>query len=228
MTQMTTAAMLVAEERRRQITDEQWTADHDDQHRPGMLVAAGEAYAHVARHLIDGRPYETTTDVPPAWWPFDWSWWKPSPDPVRNMVKAAALACAEIDKALRHRGVAGERVAIFEGEEPALMAPVSLLRDVLSCLHSVYDGTTGDEAATMDMLASLLARGPHFTDDYGSVWAGAPGAPDSVVLGDVLDLDHQPGPLTVDRPWRWLTADVPTPDVETAEQVAERRFGERR
>jgi hypothetical protein len=34
-------------------------------------------------------------------WPWDQDWWKPSPDPIRNLVKAGALIAAEIDRLQR-------------------------------------------------------------------------------------------------------------------------------
>lgn len=34
-------------------------------------------------------------------WPWARKWWKPSPDPIRNLVKAAALLMAEIDRLIR-------------------------------------------------------------------------------------------------------------------------------
>ena len=37
--------------------------------------------------------------VRPCWdWPWAKKWWKPSDDPVRNLVKAGALIAAEIDR----------------------------------------------------------------------------------------------------------------------------------
>lgn len=41
-------------------------------------------------------------DEAPDEWPWDVSWWKPSADPERNLVKAGALIAAEIDRL--HRG----------------------------------------------------------------------------------------------------------------------------
>lgn len=36
-------------------------------------------------------------------WPWHSSWWKPSDDPIRNLVKAGALIAAEIDRLQRQR-----------------------------------------------------------------------------------------------------------------------------
>lgn len=37
----------------------------------------------------------------PKFWPWERKWWKPSQDQVRNLVKAAALIAAEIDRLQR-------------------------------------------------------------------------------------------------------------------------------
>jgi len=206
---MTTAAMLVAEERRRQITGEHWTAEHDDSHRPGVLMAAAACYIRAAEWVMarpgDSAAHAVIAEAPPAYWPWDASAWKPTADPARNMVKAAALICAEIDRHLRATGEDVRPDVEFEGEEPAFMVPASLVRALAGLLHNEYDGCSDavDGVAEMRVLDALLDR-PHFTDEYGSVWAGAPGAPDSTVIGDVLDDDHGPGPLTALRPWRWV------------------------
>lgn len=38
-----------------------------------------------------------------AAWPWDENWWKPSLDPIRNLVKAGALLAAEIDRLQRSK-----------------------------------------------------------------------------------------------------------------------------
>lgn len=78
----------VAAERRRQIEGEGWAAAHDDAWRNGELAAAGSCYA-----VADFR----MEDAPPPEWPWDASWWKPSGH-RRNLVKAAALLLAEIER----------------------------------------------------------------------------------------------------------------------------------
>ncbi|MDI2706925.1 hypothetical protein QJ517_24970 [Pseudomonas aeruginosa] len=100
----------VQAERRRQITAEGWTPEHDDEHDSGELAAAGAAYAlHAADHL---NPYSQGDggDEAPSCWPWhdgiagrgegpektEPAWWKPS-TPRRDLVKACALALAEIE-----------------------------------------------------------------------------------------------------------------------------------
>jgi hypothetical protein len=89
---------LIAIERSRQIRDEGWTISHDDTHRECELIAAALSYAWTAKQQIMGYPFSQ-----PSMWPWDGSWWKPSTDPVRNLVKAGALIVAEIERLQRKR-----------------------------------------------------------------------------------------------------------------------------
>ena len=94
-----TGAELIATERERQVRDEGWNPSHDDEHVEGELAYAAECYIMAA---IDPREW-ATPDEPPALWPEEWhpDWWKPSVDPVRNLVKGGALIAAEIDRLQR-------------------------------------------------------------------------------------------------------------------------------
>ncbi len=88
-----TGAELIAEERKRQIEVEGWTSEHDDQHSVGAMAAAGAAYA---------ANYAGADSAALDLWPWEWKWWKPTPnDPVRQLVKAGALIAAEIDRLQR-------------------------------------------------------------------------------------------------------------------------------
>jgi hypothetical protein len=95
---MKTGAELIAEERARQVSREGWTPEHDDEHPAGSLEIAGRCYAKHAHGQLLGfiAPHGT-----PMLWPWDSQWWKPSDDPVRNLVKAGALIAAEIDRLQR-------------------------------------------------------------------------------------------------------------------------------
>lgn len=87
----------VSSERLRQIEEEGHGAASDDNLMPGMLGAAGACYAiHAAWTRAEDKPGEPLSGVP-IWWPFSRDLWKPE-DPRRNLVKAAALIIAEIDK----------------------------------------------------------------------------------------------------------------------------------
>jgi hypothetical protein len=101
---------LIAAERNRQISSEGYNARHDDSHKLGELVDAGQCYACVASAEIRGSsanewPVELFDGFHDSLldWPWDDKWWKPSDDPVRNLVKAGALIAAEIDRILRLR-----------------------------------------------------------------------------------------------------------------------------
>lgn len=91
-----TGADLIAAERQRQISGEGWTPEHDDRHDDFELSAAARCYVQAAWR---GKPRRR----PPADWPWEDEWWKPSDDPVRNLVKAGALIAAEIDRLQRDR-----------------------------------------------------------------------------------------------------------------------------
>lgn len=89
---------MIANERARQIAKEQFTPEHDDQHNEGQLLSAAVCYVDMADTQIDG--YGPLEGVPFDW-PWDRTWWKPSPDPIRNLTKAAALIASEIDRLQR-------------------------------------------------------------------------------------------------------------------------------
>jgi hypothetical protein len=87
-------------ERQRQINDECWTAEHDDQQTNGNLALAAACYAAPVRMFradaMAGRGYETYTAYRDAW-PWDDKWWKPK-DRRQDLVRAAALIVAEIER----------------------------------------------------------------------------------------------------------------------------------
>jgi hypothetical protein len=91
------AANDVLAERERQIKQEGWTVEHDDQqHDAGDLCASGAAYALNAACLL--HPHNgTSMDEPPDFWLFSKDWWKPT-TARRDLVKAGALIIAEIER----------------------------------------------------------------------------------------------------------------------------------
>ena len=96
---MKTGIELIAEERKRQITEEGWTAEHDDQHEPFILTTLAVCYT-----IECGSPIQHPAGKPDEFiWPIglDRSAWKPSQNPLRNLVKAGALIAAEIDRLQR-------------------------------------------------------------------------------------------------------------------------------
>jgi hypothetical protein len=113
-------AQLIVRERARQIAEEGWTYQHDDGHRRGELADAAACYAmaaSVAAHGVTMRDHYGVRpggvlNAPSAWlWPFEQAAWKPSDDPVRNLVKAGALIAAEIDRLRRQDGSNAGRMA---------------------------------------------------------------------------------------------------------------------
>lgn len=108
-------AEMIAAERRRQVESEGWTPEHDDDDDHGAceLTMAATSYAVYAIAQVNGSCLEdpeegigilgTPADQPPPMWPPMWdaAFWKPSDDPIRNLVKAGALIAAEIDRLQR-------------------------------------------------------------------------------------------------------------------------------
>lgn len=90
---------LIAAERQRQIEQEGWTPEHDDEHDLGEMVTASMCYAIHASHRSRGQA--PPIDAISARWPWAAEWWKPSDDPIRNLAKAGALIAAEIDRLQR-------------------------------------------------------------------------------------------------------------------------------
>ena len=84
-------------ERQRQIIDEGYSARHDDLHPPGDLGMAGSAYAWIACASDADRATYVAQAVPLEGWQWPDHCWKPT-DRRRDLVKAAALILAEIDR----------------------------------------------------------------------------------------------------------------------------------
>lgn len=90
-----TGAELIAKERTRQIEKEGYNKEHDESHESDELIYAAVAYAipHFWHSYPSGRSRET------EFWPWDFTYWKPSPDDrVKELIKAGALIAAEIDR----------------------------------------------------------------------------------------------------------------------------------
>jgi hypothetical protein len=104
-----TGIELIAAERQRQMEVEGWTPDHDDEHGDFQMIDAAMCYACRATHDISSEYAALPSKpFPPDAWPWDGNWWKPSDDPVRNLVKAGALIAAEIDRIQRQSNAGGE------------------------------------------------------------------------------------------------------------------------
>lgn len=84
-----TAARDVLAERQRQIEVEGFSPPRDDQWQDGQIAEAAACYALHA--------HEDFAASAPAMWPWAANWWKQS-TPRRDLVKAAALILAEIER----------------------------------------------------------------------------------------------------------------------------------
>lgn len=84
---MTIAIHDIQAERNRQISHEGWSPQHDDEHRDGSLAVAAACYA------LNHPGWRGFTHC----WPWSLDWWKPK-DRRRNLVIAAALIVAEIER----------------------------------------------------------------------------------------------------------------------------------
>jgi len=96
----TRAAADVLAERQRQVEKEGWTSEHDDGHVDGGMAVAAACYALDAAQQITEEHHtwsERYVAVAKELWPWDAEWWKPK-DPRRDLVRAAALIVAEIEK----------------------------------------------------------------------------------------------------------------------------------
>ena len=79
----------IAAERRRQMEVEGWTPEHDDKYDHGEMAAAATCYAYTGARC--GRSIFSSV------WPWSWDWYKPTTT-RRNLIKAAALLLAEIER----------------------------------------------------------------------------------------------------------------------------------
>jgi hypothetical protein len=91
-----TGVQRIAAERRRQIKEEGYKAENDDQWDENELAMAALCYVlpNFCRFsLFLGR-----------YWPWQREWWKPTPNNrIRELEKAGALIAAEIDRLQRRQ-----------------------------------------------------------------------------------------------------------------------------
>lgn len=80
----------IARERARQINVEGWTPEHDDRHSNGELARAAACYALWHTPVSVGSFLSFV-------WPWSMRWWKPKDD-RRDLIRAAALLVAEIER----------------------------------------------------------------------------------------------------------------------------------
>jgi hypothetical protein len=116
---MSSGADRIRAERGRQIVSEGYTAEHDAGRASAIALAAFGYTQHAAATLARGLTLEESlaagreAGLIPDWWPWRVQDWKPTGDPVRDLVKAGALIAAAIDaveaertasRPLDHRG----------------------------------------------------------------------------------------------------------------------------
>ena len=87
----------IATERVRQQQVEGWTPEHDDEHDDGQLASAAAGYAMRASGRQDLRYGDDGKTFVPRGWPWSAAWWKPK-NPRRDLIRAAALIVAEIER----------------------------------------------------------------------------------------------------------------------------------
>lgn len=115
----------IRRERERQKSSEGWTIAHDDMHRFGEMARAAAAYALQSTLGDPMRSFEAqieggTTMFKPKFftvgtlnisyllWPWEGKWWKPT-TARRDLVKAAALIVAEIERLDRAEAAKAEQ-----------------------------------------------------------------------------------------------------------------------
>lgn len=115
-----------------------YDAEHDDEHIHGELAVAAMCYAHEAALSNNNHNFGDCSDQ----WPFEEEAWRPSEDPVRNLVKAGGLIVAEIERLLRAAALKfdakgtpvipdlaaryDDRDGTFDPENASAMAPATL------------------------------------------------------------------------------------------------------
>lgn len=151
----------IAAERRRQIESEGYTPEHDDRHQSDhSLTRAAECYlawSDACANFVAGEEDITAAELVESIWPWRPEEFKPSADPVRNLVKAGALIAAEIDRLTR-----------AEPQEQLNMSaatdPVGLDVDVLSRVLWVLSRTVV-KPADWDPTALVVDRSAAYPPD---------------------------------------------------------------
>lgn len=105
-TEVPQAWLDVQAERRRQVTAEGWTPEHDDEHSHGQMARAAACYALAGSSAPND---ETAALLVSLAWPWDQQWWKPT-TARRDLVKACTLALAEIERLDRAAAALGGAV----------------------------------------------------------------------------------------------------------------------
>jgi len=107
---------LIRIERLRQVTSEAYKPAGDVGHADALVSAATAYSINSLFLLVPGEADGYSADTPLAPWPWAAEFWKPTGDPVRDLVKAGALIAAALD------------ALIAEHEAATVIAPASGLK----------------------------------------------------------------------------------------------------
>lgn len=100
-------------ERIRQMNSEGYSPAHDDGH-PGEMAKAGAVYALRAGLVVSARSVPLPLGGLLAMWPWEEAAYKPK-DPRRDLIRAAALIVAEIERIDRQAQPSGSEVPARRG-----------------------------------------------------------------------------------------------------------------
>lgn len=174
-----TVLLEIAQERLRQLHGEGFDARHDDMHDGRELASAAASYAYAAWQCPEGRKW--LENRPPVLWPWSTSWWKPT-TPRRDLIKAAALIVAEVERIDRSEGgamSAPQQPASKAKELPGLPWAVRPALDVGGGfdVYPTWDGElprggewapwatiNGPRKATARQIARLFAAAPELLE----------------------------------------------------------------
>jgi len=96
------AVNLIFKERSRQVLDEGWTRQHDDEHEKGELAMAAACYAAPEKVFVERREFAICSPDYLDAWPWDKEWDKRDKhDRQRRLVIAGALIVAELERLSR-------------------------------------------------------------------------------------------------------------------------------
>jgi hypothetical protein len=162
---MKTGVEIIAEERQRHSKVEGWTPENDDAYVFNQLANAAIAYATPPEQRGGGGV------IVPECWPWDFNWWKPTPENrVKELAKAGALIAAEIDRLQRKE----------KGENNEIIPPMSdKPKTAVQWLFDKYIGRSGmiytediEKALAMEREQIENAHGEQYNDKTEKVITG--------------------------------------------------------
>lgn len=178
----------IAKERRRQISAEGWSSEHDDTHVMGEMNRAAQCYAEVARRILKGNSEEYVVLAGESW-PWDRSWFKPFSggsarmDAILALKKAGALIAAEIDRVLRQQII---QISVISPKPPKKCEWVVSLDELVKMVEErgeleqiVYHSAPGYEEAVLMLtgdrkVSAIFAHAERGYLARGSVWRNYP------------------------------------------------------